>query len=123
MSKKNTYSLTLLAAILLLFATTGLFFSNFTHLKQRGDFHVRREDHPNVDVEKIADWMTFEYLNRSFNLPLDYLQKDLGVTNSHYPNLTLRREATLRKQNPTVFVSLVKISIKKYQIETSITPQ
>lgn len=123
MSKKNTYPLILLSTLLVLFAMGGLFFNNFTHLKQRGDFRVRKADRPQLDIGKIAGWMTFEYLNRSFNLPSDYLKMDVAVTSTSYPNVSLIKEATLRGQDLTIFLDDVKKSIKKYQREVHIIAQ
>jgi hypothetical protein len=123
MSKKNTYPLILVLAILVLFAVVGLFVNNFTHVKKKGGFHVHEADRPRPDIEKIQGWMTFEYLNRSFNLPTDYLQKDIEVTSSSYPNVTLIKEATLRGQDLAVFLGDVKKSIKKYQADVHTIPQ
>lgn len=123
MSKKNIYPLILVLAILVLFAVVRLFVNNFTHVKKKGGFHMHAADRPRLAIEKIQGWMTFEYLNRTFNLPTDYLQKDIEVTSSSYPNVTLTKEATLRGQDLTVFLGDVKKSIKKYQAEVHNIPQ
>jgi hypothetical protein len=37
--------------------------------------------------------MTFDYMNHVFNLPATYMQTALGITDSHYPRLTIAEYA------------------------------
>ena len=45
------------------------------------------------DVEAVADWMTFDYLDRVFRLPPDYLKGALSITDARYPRMSIRRYA------------------------------
>ncbi len=46
------------------------------------------------DLSKIAPWMTFDYLNKVYDLPSGYLQDALKVTDTKYPFLTIKQHAT-----------------------------
>jgi hypothetical protein len=41
------------------------------------------------DVDAIRPWMTFDYINKLFNIPPGYLQTDLMISDPHYPQLTI----------------------------------
>ena len=41
------------------------------------------------EVGVIRPWMTFDYINRIFGLPKDYLKDQLQISDPHYPNSTL----------------------------------
>ena len=43
----------------------------------------------------IRPWMTFDYINRIFNLPKDYLKDQLQISDAHYPNTTLGSSETV----------------------------
>jgi hypothetical protein len=42
-----------------------------------------------ADLASVRPWMTFDYLNRFFNLPPQYLQTQLAITDPQYPRLTI----------------------------------
>ena len=50
------------------------------------------------DVDSIQTWMTFDYMNRIFILPPNYLKTKLEITDTRYPRLTLQR---FLKENQT----------------------
>jgi hypothetical protein len=49
----------------------------------------RHGDHHMLTVNAIQPWMTFNYLNVVFNLPVQYLQTTLSITDPHYPNIRI----------------------------------
>jgi hypothetical protein len=54
------------------------------------------QDHHHLtpsDADVIRTWMTFDYLNKLFALPPDYLKTQLGVTDASYPKLTISKFA------------------------------
>ena len=46
------------------------------------------------DLTTIDSWMTFDYLNKIFNLPPDYLKNSLDISNTRYPFLTINHYAS-----------------------------
>lgn len=64
----------------------------------------------------IDSWMTFDYLNKIFNLPPDYLKTSLNITDSRYPFLTISRLAREQKQNTTGTLSIVEQAISNHLI-------
>ncbi len=75
-----------------------------------------------IVVSQIQPWMTFDYLNRNFNLSPDYLKKILLLSDDMYPNITIRRAATLQGEVTMSFVERVKEAIKAYPSVTSPSP-
>lgn len=41
------------------------------------------------DADIIRSWMTFDYVDKIFALPPDYLKTRLQITDTHYPKLTI----------------------------------
>ncbi len=46
-----------------------------------------------TEASSTQTWMTFEYINRVFNLPQSYLQTTLSITDNRYPRLTINSYA------------------------------
>jgi len=44
---------------------------------------------PATDDDLIRSWMTFDYINHLFSLPVNYLKTELNVNDSRYPNISL----------------------------------
>jgi hypothetical protein len=42
-----------------------------------------------ADLAFIRPWMTFDYLNKFFALPSQYLQTQLSISDPHYPRITI----------------------------------
>ena len=69
----------------------------------------QKNNHINaVDINGIASWMTFGYINTIFHLPADFLRAGLGITDSRYPNLTLSRWARANRISPLQLAARVK---------------
>ncbi len=62
-------------------------------------------------VVSIQSWMTFDYIEKNFHLPKNYFKTALGITDTRYPFLSLKRFATVQKKSETVIVNEVKQAI------------
>jgi hypothetical protein len=54
------------------------------------------KNHPHLtlsDVSAIHSWMTFDYLNKLFNLPPEYLKTQLSISDPAYPKMTINKFA------------------------------
>ena len=67
--------------------------------------------HRPLTVDNIESWMTFGFLNRSFNLPPEYLKNALGITDSKYPTITLNRWAKESSIKPADLLEETKLLI------------
>lgn len=91
-----------------------LFLKQFNHLKNNDKFHTRQARIVLIDVSKIQNWMTFDYINRSFSLPQDYLKNEFNITDIKYPRITLTKEALNKKENIDIFSAEIKNVVQKY---------
>jgi hypothetical protein len=66
------------------------------------------------EVGVIHSWMTFDYINRLFGIPQDYLENQLQISDSHYPNLTLGKYASENNIDTVVASHQVQNAILKY---------
>ena len=66
------------------------------------------------EVSVIRPWMTFDYINRLFGLPKDYLKDQLHISDSRYPVLTLSSYASANKIDATAAVSDVQQVVVSY---------
>lgn len=46
-----------------------------------------------ADAGLVRPWMTFDYINKIFNLPPDYLKTRLDITDPRYPKLSVSEYA------------------------------
>ncbi len=87
-------------------------------LKQEGRMSYRKLhlDVQRLQVSDIHSWMTFRYINVVYNLPPAYLQEQLNIIDSRYPNISINVLA--QKQRRTVITVLTKTqeSVKNYFI-------
>ena len=66
------------------------------------------------DIPTISSWMTFDYINRVFVLPPDYLKSWLGLDDKRYPALSLAQYAKESSADPSVVVSRVQDAVGEY---------
>lgn len=66
------------------------------------------------NVDSIRSWMTFNYLNRVFNLPPDYLKTKLNVSDSKYPNITVEKVIKEKKEAENSYLEKLKTNIRLY---------
>lgn len=74
---------------------------------------------PRIDADIIRPWMTFDYVNRLFGIPPDYLKAKLMVTDTHYPKVTISGYAKEIKQNQTTFLTELEQAVQTYTTSTS----
>jgi hypothetical protein len=59
--------------------------------------------------------MTFDFLDKSFGLPPDYLKKGLGITDKKYPNITIDSWAKNTQENPGAMLEKTKKLIQDFE--------
>jgi hypothetical protein len=122
MFKKYTYPLTVIFAFMLLTVTSGMFFKNYSHIQKQGGF-THKGARPPITINSIAGWMTFDYINRNFKIPDDYLKKELSITSGSYPRITVENEAFAQKVTVEDLISRIKSSIVQLSSSTNNRPQ
>ena len=73
------------------------------------------------DVGSIATWMTFGYINKSFNIPDSYIKETLDVSDHSYPNVTISRVAKEKGALPNDYLEVVKNAVSA-RLATSTVP-
>jgi hypothetical protein len=63
--------------------------------------------------------MTFDYINRAFALPEQYLQASLNISDSRYPRLTIAEYAQDAKASPVATLMSVQEAISSYYSASS----
>lgn len=66
------------------------------------------------DIGSISYWMTFDYINRAFNLPPEYLKTNLHILDSRYPYLVLSRYARSQSMSNSALVTQVQKAVRDY---------
>lgn len=66
------------------------------------------------DVNLIRSWMTFDYLNKAFNLPPEYLKTQLSISDIHYPRLSLSHYVKNHNIDADTFLTEVKNAVHNY---------
>lgn len=66
------------------------------------------------DIESIDSWMTFQYINLIFNLPDDYLKKQLGIQEKKYPNIPIGKYVKNNKLDKMLFIKNLKEAVHAY---------
>jgi hypothetical protein len=87
------------------------FVGNLESLKLHGYMRARFRHQlaaQKITPDQISGWMTFRYINLVFGLPPVYLQNDLNIKNSHYPNLSI--DSLAKQQNMTSAQLVFKVS-------------
>ena len=71
-----------------------------------------------TDVGLIRPWMTFDYIDKLFNIPAGYLKSQMNITDAHYPKLTLAGYAR-NQHTPISTIISDTASSTKYYLSTS----
>jgi hypothetical protein len=71
------------------------------------------------DVSVIRPWMTFDYINKLFDIPPDYLKNTLSISDPTYPQLSLYGYANHQHTDATTVVGEVESSTRAYLTATS----
>lgn len=117
--KMRRWEVILLFLIALVFLT-GLCFLALTYRSFRRQVppspeSVRSFHRRPLAVGNIEGWMTFGFINRSFNLPPKYLKDALGVTDPKYPNVTLNRWAKESEASAADLLEEVRLLVRNYK--------
>jgi len=75
------------------------------------------KNHPHLtaaDAGAIHAWMTFDYLNKLFNLPPEYLKSQLSIPNAGYPKLTIDEFAESIHQGASSTLVNVQNAVRQY---------
>lgn len=74
----------------------------------------RRQPATSTNIARIAEWMTFDYINQMFDLPPKYLQDTLQITSSKYPLLTLGQYAKEIQSNASTTLQEVRSAVRSF---------
>lgn len=66
------------------------------------------------NVNLIASWMTFDYINRIFALPADYLKNTLAISDLSYPRIPISRYVKNHNLDQTQFLAEVQKTVADY---------
>lgn len=106
----------------LLLAALVWFGSDVFSLYRKGDItpafqrmHHRTGIRPLPIASEIQGWMTFRYINYVFNLPANYLDSKLNISDPHYPNITLNKYAGAHALGQAAFLLSVKNAVEAYR--------
>lgn len=67
-----------------------------------------------VAVALIRNWMTFDYINRLFNIPPSYFETRLDVAGTNYPRITIRGLAKVHDSDEVHFLSYIQSLVIEY---------
>ncbi len=81
-------------------------------------YHRGPMDSANVStvlrINQVQPWMTFDYINRIYNLPPDYLKQHLSIQDERYPNVQIKRYARKNKFDGDSFIETVQDKIRNH---------
>ncbi len=75
-----------------------------------------------ADLAFVRSWMTFDYLNKLFNLPPQYLQTQLSITDPQYPRLTISEYAEHSRLNLAALINELDTALRARLTGTSTIP-
>lgn len=73
------------------------------------------------DLPIISPWMTFHYINKIFNVPPDYLETSLSISDPSYPQMSLSGYAKQQHIDSALLVTQVESSLYEYLTAASST--
>ena len=83
--------------------------------RSRDGYDRSHQQVPSItEVDHIQEWMTFNYVNKVFDLPPDYLKTQLNVTSTKYPATTIRSAHGRDKETGEIYLEKVKRSVREY---------
>jgi hypothetical protein len=117
------YALVILGAVFL--ALVIFFVAQYESLRRTQLIDARRfavsqllAHHAPLPVDEAAtvvrSWMTFQYLNKIFGLPPDYLQTHLQISSASYPRLTISSYAKSANLDEATFIGQVDTAIENF---------
>ena len=111
--KKSFYYIALSGAILLLIVSVFILFRSA--LPHAPEFRMEsRRPLTIADVDLIRGWMSFDYLNHSFDIPADYLKTALSITHPRYPNVSIQAVAREKQISIPAYVVIVQRAVREF---------
>ena len=110
---KNIWIVLAVAAFLLAIFFLANIFQDF---RRHGFFGPpnSRNLHKRMDLSEIRGWMTFDFINKAFVLPPDYLKSELGITDKKYPNITVDGWAKNNQESSSALLDKIKKIIQNF---------
>ncbi len=123
-----TWVFTGLAALFVL--AVFLFTQHVRHMQHMGEFHPGRTHRPyfaegvgtstprapgQFTPEDIRSWMTFAFVDQALGLPPDYLKVQLHISDSAYPNISIRKAAGEQSVAPDAFLATLLSAVRSYK--------
>ena len=117
----NKYIKWLVIIFLILIIAGAIFYISFSRrpsyiyrpVRRFFSNHIHRPINVN-DINTVQSWMTFDYVNKVFKLPSDYLKNILGVSDSSYPYETIGHYARSKKEKFSVVLTQVQEALHNY---------
>ena len=130
--KKNYILIAILIVLAVLVFSIFSFAQDFSRLRRNGvfvyhgsprTFHLLGKKPATIsDVNFLAGWMTFNYINKTFNILPDYLKTQLSISDKAYPNITVSKMAKEQGTTTGAYLEEVKGLVRVY-FEQNFSPQ
>jgi hypothetical protein len=72
-----------------------------------------------VNADMIQGWMTFDYINKVFQLPADYLKTTFDIKETSYPRVTIAKIARAKSESLTFYLDAVKAAIRAFSASST----
>jgi hypothetical protein len=116
LKKTILWSLLVFTVLLMVFLVKTYQLKNKPHLLSlQESIRTHRRKPPTVnDLTYLSSWMTFDYINKLFNLPETYLEQSLQVNDPKYPFLTVEQYAKKTNINTVVVIENIQKYVRRY---------
>lgn len=112
--KKNLSFIIFSFVILLLAAFLSILVAKkYSALGGRNRIHNRLTRPSPITIDQIQGWMTFDYINHSFKIPADYLQKKFSIVSGKYPYITIQSVVSEKNVSLESFVSSIREAVEE----------
>ena len=96
-----------------------LFFGHSEMIKQSITARVARHraarERLLENPEAIESWMTFDYLDKIFSMPPEYLKSKLSISDSQYPRMTIHSYAKKEDIAENEFLASVRKAVRSFK--------
>jgi hypothetical protein len=116
-TKEDNYLKYAIIALVVVLVVLGIFFVQEYNNARKAQ--ILDQIHRGVpltagEVTIIRPWMTFDYINRIFKLPPNYLKTNLSITDPSYPRATLSSDAAYSHTDATLLMNQVEGAVYNY---------
>src|SRR5579871_1453718 len=66
------------------------------------------------DINIVRPWMTFDYVNKLFNIPSNYLATALTISDPYYPQVSIGAYAKNKNIDVNIFLNQVDVALNNY---------